>query len=82
MVATVLPRWYGLAHIGAIQGVTVLVTVAASATGPVVLSLISDQLGSYNAAAWVLVSIPLLIGLTALAISEPEATGGAKGSPG
>ena len=71
LVATILPRWYGLAHIGSIQGVSVLITVAASATGPVAFSLISEQAGSYGAASAVLVAIPVVVGFTALAITEP-----------
>jgi MFS family permease len=72
LVATILPRWYGLANIGAIQGVALLLGVAASASGPVALSLVSDQLGDYGAAAWVFVAIPAVIGLAALSIREPE----------
>ncbi len=72
LVATVLPRWYGLSHIGSIQGVSVLIGVAASASGPVALSLANDQLGGYGPAAWVFVLIPVVIGLAALTIREPE----------
>ena len=74
VVATVLPRWYGLANIGAIQGVSMVVGVAASASGPVALSLARDGLGGYGPAAWVFVVIPIAIGLAALAIREPELT--------
>ncbi|MEX1297169.1 MAG: MFS transporter [Candidatus Limnocylindrales bacterium] len=72
VVATVLPRWYGLANIGAIQGVSMLVGVAASASGPVALSLARDGLGGYGPAAWLFVAIPIAIGLAALAIRDPE----------
>jgi MFS family permease len=72
LVATVLPRWYGLAHIGSIQGVSMLIGVAASATGPVALSLASDQLGDYGSAAWVFLFIPITIGLATFSIKEPE----------
>jgi MFS family permease len=75
LVATLLPRWYGLAHIGSIQGVAVLVTVAASATGPVTLALVSDSLGGYGSAALLLIVIPVVVGLAALTISEPEFEG-------
>lgn len=71
LVATFLPRWYGLAHIGSIQGVSILVAVAASSIGPVALSLPSASLGGYSAAASVLVAIPVVIGLAALTVSEP-----------
>ena len=71
LVATFLPRWYGLAHIGSIQGVSILVAVAASSIGPVALSLPSASLGGYSAAASVLVAIPVVVGLAALTVSEP-----------
>lgn len=74
LVATLLPRWYGLGHIGSIQGVAALLAVAASSMGPVILSLASDALGGYGPAALALAVIPLLIGVAALFISEPEFT--------
>jgi MFS family permease len=72
LVATLLPRWYGLGNIGSIQGVAALLTVAASSMGPVILSLASDALGGYGPAALALAAIPLLIGVAAWFISEPE----------
>lgn len=72
LVATVLPRWYGLAHIGSIQGVSLLIGVAASASGPVALSMASDQQGGYGSAVWVFIAIPIVIALAALTIKEPE----------
>lgn len=72
LVATLLPRWYGLRNIGSIQGVAALVGVASSAAGPVALSLASDSLGGYAPAALLLVVIPIGVGLAALTISEPE----------
>ena len=71
LVATIMPRWYGLGHIGAIQGVAAFVGVAASATGPVALSVVSEALGSYGAAAMVLAAIPVAIGFASLTITEP-----------
>jgi MFS family permease len=72
LVATVLPRWFGLAHIGSIQGVAALVAVAASSVGPVALSLASDAFDGYGPAALLLIGIPVVIGLAALTIREPE----------
>jgi len=72
LVATLLPRWYGAVHIGAIQGVSTLIGVAASAVGPVALALVSTWLGGYTEAAQLLAVIPFMIGLATLAISEPE----------
>ena len=71
LVPTVLPRWFGLDHIGGIQGVSMLVMVAASAAGPVTLALLAGSTGGYSAAAWWLTLIPLAAGLGALWIKEP-----------
>jgi MFS family permease len=72
LVATLLPRWYGTVHIGAIQGVSTLIGVAASAVGPLTLALASAWLGGYTEAAQLLAVLPFVIGLASLAISEPE----------
>ena len=72
LVATLLPRWYGAVHIGAIQGVSTLIGVAASAVGPVALALVSTWLGGYTEAAQLLAVMPFMIGFASLAISEPE----------
>lgn len=71
LVPTLLPRWFGLANIGGIQGVSMLVIVAASAVGPVTVALLAAGAGGYPAAAWWLISIPLVTGLGALWITEP-----------
>ncbi len=73
LAATVLPRWFGLAHIGSIQGVSTLVGVGASAVGPVALSLARTWLGGYTAAAVTFVAIPALIGAAGLTVTEPRA---------
>jgi MFS family permease len=72
LVATLLPRWYGLGHIGSIQGVSALIGVAASAAGPVALSLAADSIGGYGPAALLLFALPIVVGLAALTIREPE----------
>ena len=71
LVPTLLPRWFGLANIGGIQGVSMLVSVVASAAGPVTVALLASGAGGYPAAAWWLAAIPLATGLGALWISEP-----------
>ncbi len=71
LVPTLLPRWFGLANIGGIQGVSMLVIVAASAVGPVTVALLAAGAGGYPEAAWWLISIPLVTGLGALWITEP-----------
>lgn len=65
VTATLLPRWFGVPHIGAIQGTASLISVGATALGPVLLSVTKGMTGGYgNAAAW-LALIPIAIGLLA-----------------
>lgn len=74
LAATVLPRWFGLANIGAIQGISTFVGVGASAMGPVALSVIRNWTGGYTEATMLLAVIPIVIGVTALAVTEPVRT--------
>lgn len=46
--ATVLPRWFGVAHIGEIRGVILAVAVAASAVGPLLVSAAGVALDGYG----------------------------------
>ena len=71
LVATVLPRWYGLDHIGSIQGVSSFIGVAASAIGPVTLALVNDASGGYAEAALFFIAIPVVIGIATLFVTEP-----------
>jgi MFS family permease len=75
LAATVLPRWFGLANIGAIQGLSTFVGVGASAVGPVALSLVRDGVGGYRTATLLFAVIPLAVGLASLSATEPEAAG-------
>ncbi len=63
--ATLLPRWFGTAHIGAIQGTASFLGVASSALGPVAFSIAHDAAGTYDQAALVFALIPILVGLAA-----------------
>jgi MFS family permease len=62
---TLLPRWFGLGHIGAIQGTSTLITVASTALGPVLFAITRDGFGSYGVAAAWLALIPLGVGIAA-----------------
>ena len=66
LAATVLPRWFGLANIGAIQGLSTFIGVAASAIGPVGLSLARAWADGYSSATLILATIPLVVGLASL----------------
>jgi len=69
-------RYYGTLHIGRIRGAMATVMVSASSTGPFLLGLCMDYLGSYDAAlcGFTLTAVPL--GLLALAAQPPAAATG------
>lgn len=59
--STVLPRWFGTDHIGAIRGLSGSIGVFASALGPFVFSLLRAELGGYSRVAALGAAIPLAI---------------------
>lgn len=66
LAATVLPRWFGLANIGAIQGLSTFLGVGASAIGPVGLSLVRTWANGYSSATLILAAIPVVVGVVSL----------------
>jgi MFS family permease len=70
LAATVLPRWFGLANIGAIQGLSTFIGVGASAIGPVGLSLVRAWADGYSSATLILATIPLVVGVASLASTK------------
>jgi MFS family permease len=69
--AASMPRLFGLRHLGAVRGATVGVGVAASALGPLALSLGYDVTGSYVEVLRVLVIIPVLVTVLGLLAPMP-----------
>jgi MFS family permease len=69
--SALMPKWFGIAHIGSLNGLVAFVGVAGSALGPITLSLARDQLGSYGSAALALASLPLAATLYALVVRPP-----------
>lgn len=72
VTATLLPRWFGVTHIGAIQGSLGLINVSSTAIGPVLLSVTRDVAGGYGTAAAWLAIIPIVVGLGATTL-KPHA---------
>ncbi len=70
--AALLPRWFGVAHVGAIAGVATFVMVAASSLGPLALSIVRSVAGSYAAAGLVFVAVPLFVALVAAITGDPK----------
>lgn len=66
--ATLLPRWFGVRHIGEIQGTASFIDVASTALGPVVFALARDATGGYSGAATWFIIMPLLAGIVAATI--------------
>ncbi|SFD76479.1 MFS transporter [Streptomyces aidingensis] len=66
-----MARYFGTAHLGAIRGVSHTAVIAASALGPLAVSLGRDMTGSYAAVLPWLAVIPLLIAVAAVTVSEP-----------
>ena len=73
--ATLLPRWFGVRHIGEIQGTASFVNVASTALGPVAFALARTASGGYTGAATWFVVLPLVAGIAATTI-RPIPPGG------
>ncbi|GAA1917498.1 MFS transporter [Streptomyces sodiiphilus] len=70
-----VPRYFGTAHLGAIRGTAYTAVVAASAFGPVAVSLGRDLSGDYATALPFLAAIPVLVAVTAALTREPRPAG-------
>ena len=64
-------RAYGRVHLGRIQGAAQIMTVLASAVGPLFLALWSEATGSYAVAFYVLAGVVLILALAAAVVSVP-----------
>jgi len=69
--STLLPKWFGTAHVGSLNGIVSLSSVAGSALGPITLSLAKGSLGSYATAAVVLSLLPASAMIAALFVRPP-----------
>jgi MFS family permease len=63
---------FGQAHLGRIQGAAQMLTVFASAIGPLIFAKGFELTGSYTPALWVLAPCVLLIGVSALRVRLPD----------
>ncbi|MEU7317203.1 MFS transporter [Streptomyces sp. NPDC007083] len=70
--AATYPRFFGTAHLGAIRGSAHTITIAASAFGPLAISLGHDMTGHYGTALLALVLLPAAAALTVLLAREPR----------
>ncbi len=72
VTAALLPKWFGVRHIGSIQGVMTFAGVAASALGPVVFSLGRDWLGGYSSTALAWAILPATVAVCAMLFIRPD----------
>ncbi len=59
VTTALLPAWFGIRELGAIQGVLTTATVGFSAIGPITLAFLESATGSYARAVLILVLIPV-----------------------
>jgi len=65
-------RRFGLGHLGRIQGAAQMLTVLASAVGPLLFAKCAAVTGSYVPVLWILAPCVFLVGLAALRVSLPD----------
>lgn len=70
--AAALARWFGVAHIGEIRGVVMVVMVAASAAGPVLLAVGSERLGGYRPTLLLFAACSFVVALLAALTRTPD----------
>ncbi len=66
--AAFLPKWFGVAHIGSIQGFMTFAGVAASALGPVAFSLGRERFGDFGTTSLIYAAIPLTVAAAAVVL--------------
>jgi MFS family permease len=64
-------RAFGSLHLGRIQGAAQMLTVLASAVGPLIFAQSASRMGSYFPALWVLAPCVLLLGIAAFRVRLP-----------
>ncbi len=79
-LSTMLPGYFGVDHIGSIQGLLTVTNVGGSALGPVTLAVVQEWTGSYRTANLWLMIIPVaMLALTLL--NRPLPGGASTGLP-
>jgi len=72
LTVAALPNLFGRTHLGAIQGVMMMVVVIASAFGPALLAATHAHFGSYETGLHALAFLPLVTFLMALFARDPQ----------
>ncbi|MEV0649873.1 MFS transporter [Phytomonospora sp. NPDC050363] len=66
------PRLFGVRHIGAIRGTMAAISVASSAFGPLVFTLLHDVGGSYSLPLLISAALPAAVAVAAYVIPLPQ----------
>jgi MFS family permease len=69
--SALLPKWFGTDHIGAIRGISHTVAVAASATGPLILSIGNDLADSYQPVLMICAAVTAAIAVSTALVKDP-----------
>jgi MFS family permease len=72
MFFAVWRRAFGTAHLGRIQGAAQMLTVLASAIGPLIFAKSAELTGSYFPAVWILAPCVFLLSVAAFRVSLPD----------
>ena len=75
VTAVVLPNWFGVTHIGSIRGLEHGITVAASATGPLIIALGNDWFDGYAPVLLACAGAAALAALFTAMMAEPPRHG-------
>lgn len=75
LVGSAWPRFYGMAHLGAITGLNMSVLVITTALGPPLFAVAHDLLGSYRAGFGICASIPAVVALLSIRAENPQPHG-------
>lgn len=70
--AAAFPRFFGLAHIGAIRGLVMALAVMATAFGTLALALGYDRFGTYAAPLNALLAVPIIVSVAAVFAHPPR----------
>lgn len=68
---TLLPKWFGTAHIGSIKGVALSMGVGASALGPLLFSLGDDLADSYEPVVTIAAGVTLGVAAVSMVMKPP-----------
>jgi MFS family permease len=71
--ATVWARYFGRTHLGKIRGISLTAAVAASAIGPVIMSISADYLGGFGQSLWLFTLLSAMCAVVSFWATAPQA---------